>query len=73
MSESGSGFSSAEKAVNTTLPAGSVTFQVLGAVAELERELLCARVKAGMAQARRARKNVGRPMKRKLVSSEIEK
>jgi DNA invertase Pin-like site-specific DNA recombinase len=59
--------------VDTTLPAGRLTFQVLGAVAEFEREMLRARVVAGMAQARRAGKNMGRPAKRKPIFSEIEK
>src|SRR5215471_12795030 len=36
--------------VDTTLPAGRLTFQVLGAVAEFEREMLRERVRAGMAQ-----------------------
>jgi len=35
--------------------------------------MLVERVKAGMAQARRAGKNVGRPVKRRLLASEIEK
>ena len=47
--------------VETTLPAGRLTFMVLGAVAEFEREMLRERVRAGMAQARRAGKRVGRP------------
>jgi DNA invertase Pin-like site-specific DNA recombinase len=64
---------SLKQAVDTTLPAGRLTFQVLGAVAEFEREMLRERVRAGMAQARRAGKNVGRPVKRNLLTSEIEK
>src|SRR5207248_2672609 len=63
---------SLKQAVDTTLPAGRLTFQVLGAVAEFEREMLRERVKAGMAQARRAGKSVGRPVKRNLLASEIE-
>jgi putative DNA-invertase from lambdoid prophage Rac len=55
------------------LPAGRLTFQVLGAVAEFEREMLRERVRAVMAQARRAGKNVGRPMKKTLMASEIER
>jgi DNA invertase Pin-like site-specific DNA recombinase len=47
--------------IDTTLPAGRLTFQVLGAVAEFEREMLRERVKAGMAQARRSGKRIGRP------------
>ena len=52
---------SLRQAIDTTLPAGRLTFQILGAVAEFERELLRERVKAGMAQARRAGKRIGRP------------
>jgi len=57
--------------VDTTLPAGRLTFQVLGAVAEFEREMLRERVKAGMAQARRSGKHIGRPARRKLHPDEI--
>ena len=59
--------------VDTTLPAGRLTFQVLGAVAEFEREMLRERVKAGMAQAKRSGKHVGRPALRKFQSGDIEK
>ena len=59
--------------VDTTLPAGRLTFQVLGAVAEFERELLRERVRSGMAQARRSGKHVGRPALRKFHAAEIEK
>jgi DNA invertase Pin-like site-specific DNA recombinase len=57
--------------IDTTLPAGRLTFSILGAVAEFEREMLRARVKAGMAQARRAGKHLGRPARRKLHADEI--
>src|SRR3984893_7206336 len=59
--------------VDTTLPAGRLTFQVLGAVAEFEREMLRERVRAGMAQARRTGKHIGRPARRKFHAGEIEK
>jgi DNA invertase Pin-like site-specific DNA recombinase len=58
--------------IDTTLPAGRLTFAVLGAVAEFEREMLRERVKAGMAQARRAGKRVGRPALRQFATSDIE-
>jgi DNA invertase Pin-like site-specific DNA recombinase len=58
---------------DTTLPAGRLIFQVLGAVAEFEREMLRERVRAGMAQARRAGKTVGRPAIRKFHGTEIER
>jgi DNA invertase Pin-like site-specific DNA recombinase len=57
--------------VDTTLPAGRLTFQVLGAVAEFEREMLRERVKAGMAQAKRSGKQIGRPARRKFHADEI--
>jgi DNA invertase Pin-like site-specific DNA recombinase len=59
--------------IDTTLPAGRLTFAVLGAVAEFEREMLRERVKAGMAQARRAGKRVGRPALRHFSPQELEK
>lgn len=59
--------------VDTTLPAGRLTFQVLGAVAEFERELLRERVRSGMAQARRSGKHVGRPALRKFHPADIER
>ena len=57
--------------LDTTLPAGRLTFQILGAVAEFEREMLRERVRAGMAQARRAGKRVGRPPIRRFTTSEL--
>ena len=59
--------------IDTTLPAGRLTFQILGAVAEFERELLRERVKAGMAQARRTGKHCGRPALRKFHPTEIQR
>src|SRR5450755_3616734 len=59
--------------IDTTLPAGRLTFQILGAVAEFERELLRDRVKAGMAQARRVGKHIGRPARRRLSGADVEK
>jgi DNA invertase Pin-like site-specific DNA recombinase len=59
--------------IDTTLPAGRLTFQILGAVAEFERELLRERVKAGMAQARRAGKRIGRPALRHFGPAERER
>jgi DNA invertase Pin-like site-specific DNA recombinase len=58
--------------IDTTLPAGRLTFQILGAVAEFERELLRERVRAGMAQARRTGKHVGRPALRRFQQTDID-
>ena len=57
--------------VDTTLPAGRLTFQVLGAVAEFEREMLRTRVKAGLEMARRNGKRLGRPALRHFDSEEV--
>jgi DNA invertase Pin-like site-specific DNA recombinase len=57
--------------VDTTLPAGRLTFQVLGAVAEFEREMLRTRVKAGLEMARRNGKRLGRPALRRFDSDEV--
>src|ERR1017187_6799484 len=59
--------------IDSTLPAGRLTFQVLGAVAEFEREMLRERVKAGMNQARRVGKHIGRPARCRLGRAKIEK
>ena len=64
---------SLRQSIDTTLPAGRLTFQILGAVAEFERELLRERVKAGMAQARRAGKRIGRPALRHFGPTELER
>ena len=57
--------------VDTTLPAGRLTFQVLGAVAEFEREMLRARVKSGLEMARRNGKKLGRPALRQFDSDDV--
>ena len=59
--------------VDTTLPAGRLTFQVLGAVAEFEREMLRTRVKAGLEMARRNGKRLGRPALRHFDSDDVAK
>lgn len=47
--------------VDTTTPSGRFTFQILGAVAELERELIRDRVRAGIRRAQEAGTHCGRP------------
>jgi len=48
-------------ALDTTTPAGKMTFTVVGAVAELERSLIVERVKAGLRNAQAKGKKLGRP------------
>jgi DNA invertase Pin-like site-specific DNA recombinase len=57
--------------IDTSSAAGRLTYSVLGAVAEFEREMLRERVRAGMMQARRKGKQIGRPPLRKLSNADI--
>jgi len=50
-----------EQGIDTTTPAGRFTFHILGAVAELERDLIRDRTVAGVAAAKRRGKTLGRP------------
>jgi len=54
-------FVSLSESLDTSTPAGKMTFTVLGAVAELERSLIVERVKAGLRNARARGKRLGRP------------
>ena len=64
-------FVSVTEAVDTSLPAGEMLFQMIGAVAQFERSLIAERVKAGLANARANGKILGRPPLRKLTGKEI--
>ena len=50
-----------QQGLDTTTPAGKVMFQMLGSFAEYERDLIRARVNAGIARAKAAGKHCGRP------------
>jgi DNA invertase Pin-like site-specific DNA recombinase len=54
-------FVSLSESIDTSTPVGKMTFTVLGAVAELERSLICERVRAGVKNARLKGKRLGRP------------
>jgi DNA invertase Pin-like site-specific DNA recombinase len=56
-------FVSLSEAVDTSTPTGKMIFTVLGAVAELERNLIVERVRAGLRHARAKGKRLGRPKK----------
>jgi DNA invertase Pin-like site-specific DNA recombinase len=56
-------FVSLTEGVDTSTPAGKMVFTVLGAVAELERSLICERVRAGLRNARAKGRRLGRPPK----------
>jgi DNA invertase Pin-like site-specific DNA recombinase len=63
-------FVSATEAVDTSLPAGALLFQLIGAVAQFERSLIAERVKSGLANARAKGKVLGLPPLRKLSRPE---
>jgi DNA invertase Pin-like site-specific DNA recombinase len=50
-----------DQEIDTKSPAGKLLFTVLGAVAELELELIRERTKDGLARARAQGKKLGRP------------
>jgi DNA invertase Pin-like site-specific DNA recombinase len=54
-------FVSVSEAVDTSTPMGRMVFTVLGAVAELERNLIKERVHMGISRARKQGKALGRP------------
>src|SRR6266446_2080556 len=64
-------FVSVTEAVDTSLPAGEMLFQMIGAVAQFERSLIADRVRSGLANARANGKILGRPPLRKLTKTEI--
>jgi DNA invertase Pin-like site-specific DNA recombinase len=66
-------FVSATEGIDTTVPSGELVFQIFGAIAQFERTLIGERVKAGLAQAIRNGKRIGRPPIKKLNETEIEK
>jgi DNA invertase Pin-like site-specific DNA recombinase len=56
-------FVSLSEQVDTSTPMGKMIFTVLGSVAELERNLIVERVRAGLRHARAKGKRLGRPKK----------
>lgn len=57
--------------IDTSTPSGKLTYQVLGAVAEFEREILRARIRAGLAVAKAKGKVLGRRPLRQLTRGEV--
>lgn len=66
-------FISATEGVDTSLPSGELVFQIFGSIAQFERALICERVKAGLAEARRKGTRLGRRPTRILSEEEIKK
>ena len=63
-------FVSATEAIDTSLPSGELVFQIFGAIAQFERALIGERVKAGLGEARRNGKRIGRPPIRTMTAEE---
>jgi len=59
----GVGFSSLQENLDTTSPSGVLIFNIFGALAQFERELISMRTKAGLAAARERKAFGGRPPK----------
>ena len=62
-------FISYKQQIDTSTAAGKLTFTVLAAIAEFEREMIRERVKTGMANARRAGTKSGNPIGRPRISA----
>lgn len=57
------GFRSLQDAIDTTTPAGRFFFHMMAALAEMERDLIRERTRAGLAAAKARGRNGGRPPK----------
>ncbi len=66
-------FISVQDQIDTDSPMGKAMFTIIGAMAELESDLISERVKAGMAAAKARGKHVGRPGIDARLIQEIEK
>jgi DNA invertase Pin-like site-specific DNA recombinase len=64
-------FVSVTEAIDTSLPAGEMLFQMIGAVAQFEKSLIAERVKSGLANARANGRILGRPPLRRLTLKEV--
>ncbi|MEE8586712.1 MAG: recombinase family protein, partial [Acidobacteriota bacterium] len=55
-------FVSYQENIDTTSPLGMAVFTIISAIAQLERDIIAERVRAGMRRAKANGKRVGRPM-----------
>jgi DNA invertase Pin-like site-specific DNA recombinase len=67
LAEQGIGFQSLSEAIDTATPGGRLTYRIIAALAEFERDLISERTKAGMAAAKARGILVGRPRKLSAV------
>ena len=70
LGERGVGLRSLHESIDTTTPAGKLTFHVFGALAEFERDVMRERTRAGLLAARKRGKKLGRP--RSLSPEQVE-
>ena len=63
LGERGVGFKSLQESIDTTSSTGNLVFQIFGAMAEFERNLIRERTQAGLAAARARGRKGGRRMK----------
>jgi DNA invertase Pin-like site-specific DNA recombinase len=70
LEQRGVGFRSLTENIDTTTPGGKLIFQIFGALAEFERQLIIERTKAGLAAARARGRVGGRP--RALSETQIQ-
>jgi DNA invertase Pin-like site-specific DNA recombinase len=61
LNERGIGFRSLQEVIDTTTSGGKLVFQIFGALAEFERNLIRERTQAGLEAARARGRNGGRP------------
>ena len=64
-------FISYDNQLDTSSPYGKMVFNIIGALAEFEREVIRERVCAGLANARRNGKKLGRPRISKSIQKQI--
>lgn len=64
-------FISYQENIDTSSPLGKAMFTIVSAIAELERNIIVERVKAGIRRARENGKKLGRPKRLNLDSSEL--
>ena len=61
LQDRGVGLRSLQEAIDTTTPAGKLTFHIFAALAEFERDMIRERTSAGLAAARKRGVAIGRP------------
>ena len=71
--ELGIDFVSLTEQIDTSTAMGKMTFHVLGAIAELERSLIAERTVAGLREARRKGKRLGRPPAPQLEREQLDR